>query len=149
MDVLARAAQQARAEYNELQTRIASADKRLGEIAILQRHIGTYSKTRDIYSQYLRSKRNRDFYIQNEKAIADCEKAKVYFETLPYTKLPTIKELQAEYSILVGEKYKCDLARKGMHQHMIDLESAKKNAETILSIDQKFTTQVKRNQDSR
>jgi hypothetical protein len=135
MEDLTQAANQAQAEYDVLQKRIDTADSRIKDINILQRHIGAYRKNSDVYSQYLRSKRNPKFRQDNEKAIATVEEAKAYFDSLGLDKLPTIKELQAEYSALSQEKNKCYQARSEMRQSVFDLQSAKKNAEMLLGID--------------
>ena len=83
-------------------------------INLLQRHIGAYNKNRDVYTEYLRSKRNPNFRQANEKAIATVEEAKAYFDSLGLEKLPSIKELQAEYSAMLQEKTNCYQARTEM-----------------------------------
>ena len=135
MEDLTQAANQAQAEYDALQKRIDAADSRIKDINTLQRHIGAYRKNSDVYSQYLRSKRNPKFRQDNEKAIATVEEAKAYFDSLGLDKLPTIKELQAEYSVLSQEKNNCYQARNEMRKSVFDLQSAKKNAEMMLGID--------------
>ena len=132
---LTQAANQAQTEYDALQNRIDTADARIKNVNTLQRHIGAYRKNSDIYSQYLRSKRNPKFRADNEKAIATVEEAKAYFDSLGLDKLPTIKELQAEYSALSQEKNACYQARNDMRRHVFDLQSAKKNVEMLLGIE--------------
>ena len=135
LQTLSQTAQQAKTEYDKLQPRIEAADKRMKEISTLQKHIGTYNKTKGIYSQYLRSKRNKDFYRKNEKAIKSCEESKAFFDSLPHQNLPTIKELQVEYAQLVTEKNQCTFAKKEMKQHILDLQLARKNVELLLDIE--------------
>ena len=135
MEVLTQAAAQAKNEYDALQKRIDNADTRIKEVNTLQRHIGAYNKNRDVYSQYLRSKRNPKFRQENEKAIATAEEAKAYFDSLGLDKLPSIKELQAEYSALFQEKNSCYKARNEMRRQVLDLQSAQKNVEMLLGID--------------
>jgi len=134
MEALTLATDQAKTEYDALQKRIDAADTRIKESNTLQRHIGAYTKNRNVYSQYLRSKRNPKFRQENEKAIATVEEAKAYFDSLGLDKLPTIKELRAEYSALLQEKNSCYQTRKEMRQSVLDLQSAKKNAEILLGI---------------
>ena len=88
-----------------------------------------------MYSQYLRAKRNPKFRQENEKAIATVEEAKAFFDSLGLEKLPTIKELQAEYSALLQEKNNCYKAKNEMSRQVFDLQSAKKNAEMLLGIE--------------
>ena len=134
MEALTQAATLAQTEYDGLQKRIDTASSRMKEVSTLQRYIGAYNKNRDIYSQYLRSKRDPKFRQENEKAIATVEEAKAFFDSLGAEKLPTIKELRAEYATLTQEKYNCQQAKNEKKQHVFDLQSAKKNAETLLGI---------------
>lgn len=134
-EILSQKAQQATSEYDALQPQIANAEKRMKEIATLQKHIGTYHKTKDVYSQYLRSKRSKDFYVKNEKAINACENAKTFFDSLPYEMLPSVKDLQIEYATLVAEKNQCNDKRREMKQHVLELQMAKRNVELLLDIE--------------
>ena len=118
----------------KINNQINSADTRLKEISTLQRNIGTNRKTKDIYSQYLRSKRNKDFYAKNEKAILSCEATKNYFNSLGLEKIPTIKELQVEYASLVGEKQKCIIECDQLRKQLMDLQSAQKNVHSLLGL---------------
>ena len=135
MEALTCATNQAKSDYNALQARIDAADRRLKDVNALQRYIGAYDKNRDVYSQYLLTKRNPKFRAENEKAIATVEEAKAYFDSLGLESLPSINELRAEYSKLSQEKYKCYQVRNDMRQYVSDLQSAKKNAEMLLGID--------------
>jgi len=135
---------QAHSEYSELERRISNADTRIKEIGILQRHISTYKKTRDIYSEYLRSKRNPDFYAKNKAAINDCRETKEYFNSLLLEKLPTTKELQIEYANFVAEKHKCILARSEMKQRISNLQSAKENCEIVLGVEREASPPTKK-----
>jgi len=56
------------------------------------------------------------------------------FYSLGLEKLPSIKELQAEYNALAKEKHNCQQAKNEMKQHVSDLQAAKKNAEMLLGI---------------
>jgi len=134
MEALTRAANQAQAEYDALQSRISAADTRIKEVNTLQRYIGAYNKNKGVYSQYLRTKRNPQFRAANEKAIATAEEAKAYFDSLGLEKIPAISELRAEYSALSQEKNQCYQARTDMRRHVLDLQSAKKNVETLMGI---------------
>ena len=86
---------------------ISAVDEKLKQISLLQRHIGTYGKTKEIYKQYRQSKtleQMEHFKQENTKAIYDHEAAKAYFDEHGYgfgegkDKLPTVKELQKQYA---------------------------------------------------
>ena len=72
---LSDAAQKAKDDFNDLQTRIHAIDDRLKEIPAMQKHIGAYVKTKDVYAEYKRRKFSKKFYAENEKAINACETA--------------------------------------------------------------------------
>lgn len=134
MEILSQTTQHATSELENLQSRIDAADTRMKEISTLQKNIGTYNKTKEIFSQYLRSKRNADFYAKNKASIDACAKAKAFFDSLPSEKIPTFKELQIEYAALASERNQCFNARRKLKQRASDLQSAKQNAELLLGI---------------
>lgn len=61
-------------------------------ISELQRHIGTYGKTREIYAQYrkLTGRKREKFYEQHCDEIATCQPAKRYFNSFGLKKLMSI-----------------------------------------------------------
>ena len=134
LESLERIVDRVRNDYNALSVQINNADARLKEISALQKNIGTYRKTRDIYSQYLRSKRNKDFYAKNKTAIESCIAAKEFFENSGLEKIPSIKELQAEYAALVGEKQKAAMHRNQLYKQLTDLQAAQKNVHALLEL---------------
>ena len=135
MDTLTHAAATARADFNSLQKRIDTADTRITQVNNLQQHIGAYSKNKDVYTQYLRSKRSPKFRQDNEKAIATVEGAKAFFDSIGLDNLPSINDLREEYSALAQEKHNCQQAINGIKQLVSDLQSAKKNVEILLGIE--------------
>jgi len=52
METLAESTQQARDDFNALQSRIKEIGTRQTDINTLQEHIGSYRKTRDVYEKY-------------------------------------------------------------------------------------------------
>ena len=82
---------------------IANNDAQLQHIKLLQRHIGSYGKTKEVYKQYKQSANPEQFRAQNEKAITDHEMARAYFDECSYgfetgNRLPKIAELREEYA---------------------------------------------------
>ena len=76
------------------------------EISKLQKHIGTYGKTREIYAQYrkLPPKKQAVFYAEHASAIISCEAAKRYFDGLGLKKLPSVQSLKQEYAALLADR---------------------------------------------
>ncbi|MCL2358039.1 MAG: relaxase/mobilization nuclease domain-containing protein [Defluviitaleaceae bacterium] len=149
IETLAQTASKTEADFNEIQSRFDSTVTRMKEISELQKHIGTYHKTNAIYSQYLRSKRNPDFFRQNENAIVACEKAKAFFDALDLEKLPSIHELQIEYATLQAQKNECAATRKSLKKHSADLKNAQKNVEKFLEIELEKEPEIESARDER
>jgi predicted neutral ceramidase superfamily lipid hydrolase len=132
LDKLAEAAQKAKDDFNELQTRIHAIDDRLKEITIMQKHIGTYVKTKDIYAEYKRRKFSKKFYAENEKAINDCKSAKAFFDEKKLAKLPTINSLKQEYASLTADKKKLYSGYSFARNHMQEILMAQQNVHQLL-----------------
>ena len=134
-DTLSATAADAKTNLANIQERIVAIDTRMKEITTLQKHIGAYRKGRDIYSQYMRSNRNKDFYAQHQSVIDSCDAAKEYFNSLGSETLPSIKDLQTEWATLAAEKNQCYATRKELRPFAQSLENAKQNADALLGKD--------------
>ena len=126
-------AQQAKDDFNGINTRIQDIDVRLKDITALQKHIGAYSKTRDVYAAYRKVGYSKKFLAEHETEIAANKAAKKYFDELGLQKLPTIKTLQTEYATLGAEKKKLYAGYHQAKKYMQDILSARQNAESLLS----------------
>ena len=62
-------------KYNNLSDRTKANSARMKEISELQKHIGAYSKTREVYAQYRRlpPKKQAQFYDEHTGEIISCE----------------------------------------------------------------------------
>ena len=121
-------------EFNDRLASIKAAEKRLTEIKELQKHIGTYSKTRDIYARYMKSGKNRNFYEEHRAEITLHLAAKNHFDSLGIKKLPTIAELRKEYATLDVEKKKLYTGYQELKAKSRELLIAKGNADRMLGI---------------
>ena len=134
--------------YHAQLNRIKEIESRQKEIAELQRQIGTYGKTRDIYRMYRDMKKQPrttlqkfnnathpadGFYETNRAAIALHEAAKRHFDSLGIKKLPKVSDLKKEYAVLENEKRKLYSGYKDMREEMQTLQMAKHNADIILN----------------
>jgi len=125
------------AEFNERLNKIKAVDKRLGEISELQKYIGTYGKTRDVYRQYLSAKNREDFFEEHRADITLHIAAKKYFDSLGYgknNKLPTIAALKQGYATLLAEKKKLYVGYHELKEKRATLLTAKMNSDNILGI---------------
>ena len=122
-----------------IKTEIIAVDEKLQQISLLQRHIGTYGKTKEVYKQYKQTKSKEQFRLENEKAITDHETARAYFDESGYgfssvNKLPTIKELQEQYA-----KHTADKKSLWSQYHEIgnsgkEIDNAWQNVRTLLNL---------------
>lgn len=123
-------------KYHGFSDRTKANETRMREITELQKHIGVYGKTREVYVQYrkLPPKKQEDFYAEHASTIISCEAAKRYFDSLGLKKLPTIQSLKQEYATLEAENKKLYPDQKKARAEMMELLTAKHNTERILGI---------------
>ena len=133
IDALRIAAQKAKDDFNDTQSRIHAAYARLKEITVLQKHIGMYIKTRDIYTQYRKSGYSKKFLAKHQAQIEAHKAAKNFFNEQNLTKLPTIKMLQTEYATLAAEKKKLYSGYHAQREYMQNILLAKQNTEILLN----------------
>lgn len=98
-------------KYNATAAKTKANSERMKEISELQKHIGAYHKSRDIYAEYceyrkLLAKKQAIFYEQHRIQIVLCEAAKKYFNGQGLEKLLGIKMLKQEYAELQAENKK-------------------------------------------
>jgi len=129
VDSLAEKADAATKQFNGIADRIKVIETRMGEISDLQKHIGSYHKTLDIYRQYRDSGWSKKFYVQHELEIIIHKAAKKAFDALGLKKLPTMKTLQTEYATLAAEKKKLWQRHRPARDEMIELLTAKNNVD--------------------
>ncbi|MDL2232022.1 relaxase/mobilization nuclease domain-containing protein [Ruminococcaceae bacterium OttesenSCG-928-L11] len=122
----------AAASFRDLSAQIKAAEARMTEVNDLQKHIGNYNRTRDIYRQYKAAKFSRAFRSEHEGAILLHLTAKKAFDALGVEKLPTIKSLQTEYGKLMAEKKRLYRDYRQARDRMRSLQTAKANTDSIL-----------------
>ena len=133
-------------EFSTLRTEIKAIESRLKEISELQKHIGQYSKTRDIYAGYKAGGWSRDYYDEHATEIILHRAAKKFFGSLGTKKLPPMKALKQEYATLAAEKKKLYSGYHKMKQNSRDLTIAQRNADLILGIGSESQNHEKSNQ---
>ena len=136
---LEKACDAAAQKFNDLGDQMKAAEQRMKDISELQRHIGTYSKTREVYAQYrkLTGRKQAKFYEQHTSEIEGCQAAKRYFNSLGLKKLPSMQSLKQEYATLYAENRKRYPEYKQAREKMIELLTAKNNVERILGVTEK------------
>jgi len=120
-DALAEKATAATNHFNDISDRLKTIETRLGAITALQKYIGNYSKTRDIYVQYRQSGYNKKHYAQHEGDIILHQAAEKHFDSLGLKKLPTMNMLKQEYATLSAEKKKFYQGYRPAREEMMEL----------------------------
>jgi hypothetical protein len=109
----------------------------LKEITALQKHIGTYRKTRDTYKQYisLPPKKREDFFETHRANTALHQAAMKYFDSTVLTKFPAMDDHKKEYAMLAAKKKKLSSGYKAEREEMVSLLMAKQNVDRIFGGD--------------
>ena len=136
---LEKACDTAAQKFNDLADLTKAANARMKDISELQKHIGTYGKTREIYAQYrkLMGRKRKKFYEQHSSEITACQATKWCFDSLGLKKLLSIQSLQQEYAKLETENKKRYPVYKQTREKMIELLTAKNNVGRILGMTEK------------
>jgi len=121
-------------DFTNLTKRIREIEARQKEISELQKQIGTYGKTRDIYEKYRKSGWDRGFYDIHAADIILHRAAKKYFDELGMKKLPSINQLKQEYGTLASELKTLYGEYHKLKAVSRELSVARANAERILGI---------------
>ena len=126
-------------KFNDLADQSKAASARMKDISELQKHIGAYGKTREIFAQYrkLTGRKREKFYEQHSSEITACQAAKRYFDSLGLKKLPSMQSLKQEYAMLQAENKQRYPEYKQAKAKMIELLTAKNNVERILGVTEK------------
>jgi hypothetical protein len=137
-------------EHSSRSARIKEIDARQKEITELQRHIGTYNKTKDAWSEWRRLKKYQqtkwerfrnaahpadDYYEANRADITLCQAAKNHFDEHGYGRdknIPTIQSLKEEYAILDKEKRGLYKGYSKQRDDAIALKLARQNVDMFL-----------------
>ena len=120
--------------FSDVTDKIRAIESRQKEIAELQRQIGIYGKTREVYADYKRSGFDAEFYEKNRANIALHEAAKRHFSSLGVKKLPKISELKQEYATLQAEKKRLYVGYHELKETSRELLVAKHNVQRILDM---------------
>ncbi|CAK7082626.1 MAG: hypothetical protein TIS_01471 [Tissierella sp.] len=124
------------ATFDELNTQIKTAEKRMAEIQVLKKHIINYAKTKAIYTNYRKAGYSKKFYEEHRAELTLHKAAKTAFEELGVKKLHTIKALQAECDELFSEKNKAYSKYHIARKEMQDILTAKANIDRLLGLEQ-------------
>ena len=133
-DELAARAEQAGDRFDEVSRRIKQLEGRMAQVAQLKTHIINYSKTREIYAAYKKSRHKKEFLTKHGDEIAKHEAAKKAFDALGERPIPKVAQLSQEYASLLAEKQEQYAEYRTLRQDMIDYRTMKQNVDKILGL---------------
>ena len=134
-DELAARAGQAGARFDDVSRRIKQLEARMAEAAQLKSHIINYSKTREVYAAYKKSRHKKEFLAKHGAEIAHHEAAKKAFDALGGKPIPKVAQLSEQYAVLLAEKQEQYAEYKALRQDMIAYRTAKQNVDKILGLE--------------
>ena len=115
---------------NSLKTSIREKQNRMKEINRQRQAIRDYSRTKEVYTQYRESGWSVKFYQEYRQEIEDHRNAQSVYSSLN-EKLPTLKELTAEYDGLKEEKETDQAALDKLKPKLTDLKHIRYNYEML------------------
>lgn len=133
-DELAARAGDAGARFDSLSVQIKRLEGRMADVAQLKTHIINYSKTRDVYAAFKKSRHKKEFRAEHADELQKHEAAKAAFDALGGKAIPKVAQLSEEYAALLAEKKERYEEYKAARKEMIDLQTAKQNVDRILGI---------------
>ena len=134
-DELAARAVQAGDRFNAASRRIKQLEARMADVAQLKTHIINYSKTREVYAAYKKSRHKKEFLAEHGAEIAQHEAAKRAFDALGGKAIPKVAQLSQEYTELLAEKQREYEEYREARQDMIAYQTAKQNVDKILGLE--------------
>lgn len=134
-------------EFSFISDGIKSTEKRMAEVALLQKNIANFAKTKAIYDDYKKSGYSPKFKEENITTILLHQAAKNHFKEIGLPKLPKMAELTREYATLLTEKKKAYSKYNSLRREMQEILNAKANVEQLLEIDVKDAEQQKKKGD--
>ena len=133
-DELTARAAQAGDRFDEVSRRIKQLEGRMADVAQLKTHIINYSKTREVYAAYKKSRHKKEFLAEHGDEIAKHEAAKKAFDALGGKPIPKVAQLSEQYAALLAEKQEQYAEYKALRQDMIAYRTAKQNVDKILGL---------------
>ena len=119
-----------RSERNALHAAIREKQNRMKKINELRQAIRDYRRTEDVYAQYKASGWSPKFYNEHRKDIEAHKKAQAFYSSVD-GKMPTLKELSAEYDALKKEKENDDAALEELKPQLTTLNHIKYNFDVL------------------
>lgn len=127
------------AEVTEAMSAVSSGirklEGRMTEIAALKKHIANYSKTKKVFDQYKSSGWSKAFRAEHAEELHLRQEAKQVFDALKAQRLPTMTQLQADYSALLEQKKAQYEEYRRLKNEQSELQTVRRNVDQILHVE--------------
>ena len=117
-------------QQKELKASIREKQNRMKEINRQRQAIRIYSRTKEVYTQYRESNWSVKFYQEHRQEIEDHKNAQAVYSSHD-GKMPTLKELTAEYDSLKEQKENDQAALDELKPKLTDLKHIRYNYEIL------------------
>ena len=117
-------------QRDSLKASIREKQNRMKEINRQRQAIRDYSRTKEVYTQYRESGWSVKFYQEHRQEIEDHRNAQAVYSSLG-GKMPTLKELTAEYDRLKEQKESDQAALDELKPKLTDLKHIRYNYEIL------------------
>ena len=114
-------------KFHESLTVVKDLEGRMKFNKELRYHVAAYASTKGIVQQFNTAKRPAAFEEQHRAELTAYRAATAYFKANNITKLPSPKNLEAEYAQLASEKAKFYEQYKEAKEELLKLKTAKQN----------------------
>ena len=114
-------------KFHESLAVVKDLETRMADNKTLRRHAAAYTSTKNIAQQLKAAKRPAAFEEQHRAELTAHRAAAAYFKANDITKLPSPKNLEAEYAQLASEKAKFYEQYKEAKEELLKLKTAKQN----------------------
>ncbi|SEM20013.1 Relaxase/Mobilisation nuclease domain-containing protein [Butyrivibrio sp. ob235] len=131
---LAKKAESTAKRFDDINSEIKGAEKRMQEITDLRNYIFNYSKTKETYVNYRKSGYSKKYFSEHREDIMKHKEAKEAFEKLGSKKLPTVQELNTEFQELLTKKKAAYKEYNEAKDSMTKYQIAKYDIDKILGI---------------
>lgn len=118
-------------EFEDVHSRIKQVEERLAEIAELKNHIINFVRAKDIFTEYKKSGYSKKFFEEHREILVLRKSAKDAFDKLG-TPIPKVKELNAEFEMLLREKKSLYAKYKKLKPQKQELLTTKYNVDKCL-----------------
>ena len=114
-------------KFHESLAVVKDLETRMADNKTLRRHAAAYTSTKNIAQQLKTANRPAIFEEQHRAELTAYRAAAAYFKASNITKLPSPKNLEAEYAQLASEKAKFYEQYKEAKEELLKLKTAKQN----------------------